>query len=414
MLIRRTKKRKGNVIVVLAFCLIAIMSVVAIAVDGGLLQDNRRHVQATADAAAMAAATDLFKHYLTENGLDLTGSADASARAVVADNGYDTSSSTVTVNIPPLSGDHLLQPGYAEVIVEYRQPSFFSSIFGQRQIPIRGRAVARGLWVKENNGIILLDPHAKAALNAHGNGYVNVTGANVLVNSDDPDAGTGSGGAYLQANAFNVTGGVNSYTPFNGTVNTGVAPTPDPLRFLPPPNINTLTVRSTRPLQLTSGINYLYPGVYQGGINATSSAALYLAPGIYYMDGGGFNFAAAGNLTGYNVMIYNAPQKNSDTVSIAGQGLVTMTAMDTGVYKGMLVYQSRTSAVPVSITGNGSFNVRGTFYAANAQMNVSGNGDTSLGAQYITRTMDIGGNGNVNITWDSSTTQPVRKIGLVE
>ncbi|OYV95720.1 MAG: hypothetical protein B7Z73_02035, partial [Planctomycetia bacterium 21-64-5] len=51
-------------IVLTAIALVAIIGIAAIALDGGLLLDNRQRVQAAADAAAMASAIDLFNQYL--------------------------------------------------------------------------------------------------------------------------------------------------------------------------------------------------------------------------------------------------------------------------------------------------------------------------------------------------------------
>src|SRR5215472_2752622 len=100
---RRSAKRRGVIVVLVALCLTAILGIVAIALDGSLLLDQRRGVQAAADAAALAAAIDLYTKYLTNNGLDPTGTAKASGLSVAAANGYknDGTSSTVTVNIPP-------------------------------------------------------------------------------------------------------------------------------------------------------------------------------------------------------------------------------------------------------------------------------------------------------------------------
>ena len=62
------------------------------------------------------------------------------------------------MNIPPQRGDHVGQAGYVEVIVLQFQQRAFSAIWGSDPVPVRARAVARGLWVPVNNGIIVLDP----------------------------------------------------------------------------------------------------------------------------------------------------------------------------------------------------------------------------------------------------------------
>ena len=96
------RRRKGMVVALVAISLAIILSFVAIAVDGGLLLDRHQRLQATADAAALAAANDLFLNWQSNKGLDPSGTAYAAAAAVATANGFPS----ITVNIPPLSGPY--------------------------------------------------------------------------------------------------------------------------------------------------------------------------------------------------------------------------------------------------------------------------------------------------------------------
>src|SRR4029453_4371753 len=69
-MIRTPARRKGTVVVAVSVCLVVILSVVALTLDGGLLVDKRRQTQAAADAAALAAASELFASVFTNRGLD--------------------------------------------------------------------------------------------------------------------------------------------------------------------------------------------------------------------------------------------------------------------------------------------------------------------------------------------------------
>src|SRR6516165_9374197 len=115
------KSRRGAVAVLVTVCLAVLFGVVAISLDGGLLLDQRRHVQAAADAAALAAADDLYLHWQANRGNDLGLTATRAAKDNAAANGYsdDGTSSIVTVNIPPLSGNFTAQAGYVEVIIQF-------------------------------------------------------------------------------------------------------------------------------------------------------------------------------------------------------------------------------------------------------------------------------------------------------
>ena len=143
--------RRGAVAVFVAVCLSLLLAILALALDGGMLLSERRHAQAVADAAARAAAADL---YLGKP----VSTAQQSALRTAAANGYtdDGTTSIITPNatdannkpvhgiwIPPISGDYVGSSSYVEVVVQWNQQRTFSSIFGSGSIPIRARAVAK-------------------------------------------------------------------------------------------------------------------------------------------------------------------------------------------------------------------------------------------------------------------------------
>src|SRR5690242_13200124 len=102
----RPTRRQASVSVLVTVSLVALLAFVALAVDGGLLLWDRRCVQAAADAAAMAAAIDLYSNYQSNGGYDSSGSAVKAAQDIAAANGYENTTqgpSKVDVNIPPLS-----------------------------------------------------------------------------------------------------------------------------------------------------------------------------------------------------------------------------------------------------------------------------------------------------------------------
>src|SRR5688572_13475709 len=99
----RRPPRRGAIVVLVACCLAVILAFVAIAIDGGGLLEQRRQSQATADAAALAAAEDLFRNFPQNKGLDVQGTAVSRALAIAAQNGFsnDGTDSTVTVRVSP-------------------------------------------------------------------------------------------------------------------------------------------------------------------------------------------------------------------------------------------------------------------------------------------------------------------------
>jgi hypothetical protein len=404
-----------------ALSMVLLLSITAIALDGGVLLTERRHAQATADAAALAAASDLYLNYWTNSGLDPLGTAKASALTTAAANGYknDGTTSKVTVNIPPLSGDYVGKNNYVEVIVEYYQPRAFSNIFGKGPVPVRARAVAIGAPVAADVGILVLDPTSKGSLNAQGGGTTTVSGTPVVVDSNNPTAAIGGGGGSLVAPEFDITGGYTTTggAQFVGDIKTGQRPMADPLADIPPPDPSTMIIQSRNATHLSQGSQLLLPGVYKGGIQVTGTGSITLAPGVYYMDGGGFSFSGQGSLFGQGVMIYNAPGNgNSGGISVSGQGSMILSGPTSGIYQGLTFFQDRTSNVTGNVQGaGGTTSITGTFYFPGALLNVSGNGGVAnIGSQYISYDLNLSGNGGININWTPDTVARKRMICLVE
>jgi hypothetical protein len=402
-----------------ALCLIGVIGVVAIAVDGGVLLTEKRHAQAVADAAAMAASSDLLQNYAAYQGLDPNGTAKASALATAAANGYtnDGVTSTVTVNIPPKSGDYAGKAGYAEVLVQFNESRSFSKIFASGAIPVCARSVGVGKVISNPTaGILLLDPTGPGALTFSGKS-VGLMGSPVVVNSSNSQAVSGSGQATLGAPEFDITGGYNlsGGSKMLGTIKTGQAPTPDPLASLPTPDPSNMPLQSSTKFSIQSGTYTLSPGVYQGGISISSSANVTLLPGVYYMQGGGFQISGGPVVMGNGVMIYNLPGGNSDTVSISGQATVKLSPPTSGTYEGLTFFQDRSSNVGADMTGGSTTNIYGSFYFAGATLKVVGNSSTAvIGSQYISKDLTLSGNADLKVDATARTATGQKVLNLVE
>jgi hypothetical protein len=257
------------------------------------------------------------------------------------------------------------------------------------------------------------------ALNGTSNGNVTATGGSIVIDSNNTQAGILTGNGNVSAPNINIYGNYNTSGSgqFVGTVKTNVAPTADPLTGLPVPDPTALTLRSSSNYQINAKGTYtLQPGLYKGGISisAPSPGLVTLMPGIYYMQGGGFSTSGGIDLTGSGVMIYNAPAHSSEQVKLTGSGNLTLSPPTSGTYKGIAIFQDRTSTAIVAITGNGSMNLTGTIYAPKAEVDLTGNGGSNVtGSQIIANNMTVTGNGPVNVNYNSSGS-PVRDTRTVE
>lgn len=473
----RREPRRGSVLALVAVLLIVLVAFLAIALDGGGLLEEYRHAQAVADAAALAAATDLFVHYPANGGMDTTGTGLASAQASITTNGYDPNLAKITFapGRPQTSGlpvgtstnvagdpgkigmvdtNGKLNPGYVEVVVGYPRVQGFSTIFSywsgstNSTVTVSARAVARAFWVPFKDGIIALNPTAKASLVANGtNADTVVQGANILVNSNNYNAAVTTGNAFVADNSsIQITGSSPGYngTFLNGpggtanTPQTGVPPTPDPLAYLPPPPMPSAGTDTVTSMAGGGKLHTWTPGYYGGNQSISGQDALTMQPGAYYIDGN-FNFSGQGAMLANGVFIYC-----TGAMAVSGGSTVTMSPMvldpsgsgslgmmvpgpgnsaptwvATGVsssmdpYAGISYFQARSSSAAVNLVGNGQYNITGTVYAKAAQVGIQGNGDAGIGSQVIADTIVTGGNGQTTINWNVDLSAKTRLITLV-
>ena len=143
----------GQMIVVFAVCLTAIIAMASLLVDGGMAWSNRRQAQAAADTAALAAAHAIVSHPL-DTGLaaaiaQLNGFGhDVDEPPPLHCNGSPLPNDGITVNRPPLQGPHsmandpLTANDYVEVVTTRAMHTTFAAVVGQGCWMISARAVA--------------------------------------------------------------------------------------------------------------------------------------------------------------------------------------------------------------------------------------------------------------------------------
>jgi hypothetical protein len=379
--------------------------------------DKKRHVQATADGAAIAAAKQLMADYVKNQGLDPSGAAKKAAQNLAAANSltHDGKITKVTVNIPPLSGAFKGQKSFAEVEIETQIPATFGAAVTGKPLTIKSRAVALGRPARL--GIIVLRPSGADALVIKSLVGVAILNGDIIVNSSDAAAFNNQSVGLIQAKNIDITGNwVNSGGAVIGKVRTGVAPSPDPLRYLPVPDPSALVVRSPNKLVVNSLLpTILQPGIYRGGIEIKGLSIVTMLPGIYYIEGGGLQITGLATVLGLDTFIYN-------TGGAVPAGPITITAKAVlaaplaGVYRGIGIFQDRAVNQPISITGSGLTAITGLIYAPAAPVQVSGLlgiGVDILGGSYICNTLSIDGTANIQIDLGLNRPQ-IPEITLVE
>ncbi|HLJ92298.1 MAG TPA: pilus assembly protein TadG-related protein [Gemmataceae bacterium] len=418
----RNCRRRGTVAVFIALCLTVLIGILAITLDGGLLLTESHHAQAVADAAAMAAATDLWVNSGINGGTDPSGTAAASALATASANGYtnDGVTSIVTVNIPPESGDNKGKAGFAEVIVQYNLRRGFSAIWGKGTLPVIARSVASGL--PGSIGILILDPTISDSLEIDGNLHI-LNDGKIMVNSTDSAATQVANTATLICGGLNLTGNLDNdgsitYTG-GGSVKTGVPPVSDPLINIPEPvpsgtNFGNVTC---------SGSYTLQPGIYTS-ITVNNGATVTLQPGIYYLGtksnpGNGLKVGSGATLTGNGIMFYN---QSGDKFDLKQSGPVDLTPPTTGPYKGISFFQPRDDTQEIHIESISNVKMSGTFYAHSGEFDFRPDGASTTFnmGNYICDQMEAGqgysssGKSNGQINLNPGTAAPSQRPMLVE
>jgi hypothetical protein len=203
----------------------------------------------------------------------------------------------------------------------------------------------------------------------------------------------------------------------------------------------------------------LTPGVYWGGWNFSgNNVRVRLQPGIYIIAGGGVSIkgsaavdstpdAIGGDpdpaITPARVLIYSTDNivdagceasielaMNDQTgwlarcvqgpITMAGQSSMRIWGLDSGPWKGMLLWQDRRASnptAPIDLSGQGVLDLAGTIYAPLANVKITGNGEaegTRLAVQVISWTWDIGGNGELYMPYDPADLYHITQQGLVD
>jgi hypothetical protein len=401
--------------------LTALLGILALLMDGDLLLCERQHAQATADAAALAAASDLFANWETNKGADPKGTAATSALNVASSNSYsnDGTTNSLTVNIPPKSGHFVSRAGYAEVIVTWNQQRGLSAIFGKGTVPVSARAVAQGRSVTAgpaSPAILLLGagPNVTDITNDGSPSSVRVT---------VPSGTTGSGGsiyldsrtnpAILNGSKASVaapyvyiakSGSAPSGVTAGASMVTGAPQLPDPLGYLPTPSANNAgTGVRVDTTFATSGIT--------GSVTLTPNT-IYVVGGNGISLNGQSSVSVQGNGANGGVMIYLTGARAA--ISVSGQSSVSLFALSAGTYAGMSIFQDRSDATGWHVSGNGTLSSTGTIYAPAANVITSGNGGT-VAYQIIASSMTMNGTDDV-VAYSTTAGQiaATRSFGLVE
>ncbi|MFI5386894.1 MAG: MBG domain-containing protein, partial [Fimbriimonadales bacterium] len=243
--------------------------------------------------------------------------------------------------------------------------------------------------------IYVLDAIDNRALNLSGSGNIAISGPLVVDSSSSSAVMAGANNKVRAADVL-VTGGVTKRgkPSFAKTGTPGA--TGDPLAGLAVPTGSGGAIS-----EVLSGKSKatIHPGVYSQ-IKVSGNARLTMTAGVYIIEGGGFTVSGKAKVTGLGVTIYNTSNSGGGygSVTVNGNGTVSLTAPTSGPYAGILIFQDRNDTRALSFTGNARLTLSGTIYAEKAELAESGHAEivsTSTPVSIVVDTMAISGNGIV-------------------
>ena len=382
----------GQAVIVAALAMTVLLGFLGMAIDGGQLRYQKRHMQMAADAAAQAAALEIA----TCAGVVNCSAMKTAAQSALLENGFTGLSLLsncspragtlleLTINNPPCattSDRNLGNMAVVEVVVSRPVPTVFARLVGVTSVPILARAEATMI---HSACVYALDPSNSATLLFDNNTTTNAN-CNILAESTS-SASTRCTNATVSSTAMTLAGdGTFSNCAQSGTfVNNGRIPSPsDPLASLTKPSVpacgsstRTPYTGSSSALAITGTATLSPTRAYCGGISIRSGANVTFQPGTYVLgsssSAGGLSIDVNATVNGTGVTFYNYGASGAVqlTYSSYTSGAIHLVAPTTGTYAGVLLFQDARNTTQATLLGRSQWQtvLQGIYYFPSAKV----------------------------------------------
>jgi Flp pilus assembly protein TadG len=350
--VKRSRSRashSGQVLLIFALALPALLGMMGLAVDGAIIYGQRRQMQSSADLAALSGALDLPTN---------SSAAVTAANSFAAQNGY---TSGVT-SVAPYGGN----PARIQVSITRNVNTNFMRILGVNSVTVTARAVAVG-EVGQGSNVAIFAGKNSCDLNAvdWSGSSGNVTGG-VHSNSGFNMGGSGNRvrgeTTYRQGCSSNLRTGDNTYDTAPATVN---AARPWPVTFTTSQFPCTYT-QSSGDFDLNGD-----------GAWWANSSKTQLRPGIYCAPSGTVILSTSG-VTGNVTFVGNR-------IDLAGSNN-TLTPNHLGV----LAFATASGSSAIKVAGSTN-SWGGILYAPSGQVEMSGGINTTISGAIVADTVKLNG-----------------------
>lgn len=404
--------QRGAVMIWLSVSMIALIGLATLAIDMSYLYVTQTRLQGAADAAALAAASELpdeaaartvaidyavknmpvaeFGNVLAPADVEV-GSWDAAARAF--------SAGANPINAVRVSTRRAHENGNAANL-------FFANVLGVAQANVSTSAIAGpGLAPL---CILALDPSASGALSLDSNASIAADTCRVHVNSTSLSALSTNSTASITAQDICVTGdysqgGSSTLTP---TPMVSCAALDDPLAGLAPPAVGACD--HTNAVYDDDDGDTLDPGVYCGGLRILDEGEVTLNPGTYIVSDAPLFVDSSASLSGSGVTFYLT---DGATLSFNSNSRIDLTGATSGPLAGLVFFQDRNDTGTNTLDSNNIARLEGTLYFPNGVLESNSNstiGGSSAYTLLIARRFRFDSNAGVVLNTDfASSSVPV-------
>jgi len=406
---------RGNVATLTAFALMPLVILAAGVLNFGFAWAMRNDLQFTADAAALAGASQLGNdtqvvakaNEYAENNMAAAAHGDVLVDPDIEIGHWDSVTRVFTPDGTPQNAVRATTRRATEN--NNALPSILGDFIGIDDWDLSMQSIA-ALRTDGQGCVLALHPTASGAFSMGGNASLTLNGCSAMSNSEHATSFLINGSADGTMDCAFAAGGISA-TDLTLTECAGaepnVKPAPDPFENVPEPAMPT----PCKNLPNGQGAQTIQSGCYFGG--DLKGSKTFETNGQFVINGGTLKISAQANITGSGVTFFLT---NNATVDFNANGTMTLSAPASGTYEGILFYGD-----PDNANGTNKFNgtptstLTGALYFPSQDVQYLGNFTGVNGCmRIVARTIDFRGNTTMSVTCPSLAAFPLRtRLALV-
>lgn len=392
------KSEGGQVLILLAIGMVGLISLVALAIDGGNSFADRRHAQNATDNAAYAGALAWI-----DNDPDWQ----TAAENIILANGYDASNSAYTIEIDTTNTGCPAEGAFITVSMDTTTDTAFAPIVGIEQLNNSVTAVSRACRgtfssLYFGNAVVALSRQGYA-YEAIGNPDWTIIGGGIMSNANARKGGS----SVVTAPSLTVAGSASGFVSGSGTGKVGSIGQMTQMPY-PPTDITWPPAPKCDGTASKSGTAWFPESGKENSGSVISeadwAAGGVFATGVYCVTVNG-NLNIHGPISGAGVTFYIVGDATYD-IKYNGGGALYTEAPSSGPYKGVAVFgpldAARAGQSDFGLRGNGNAGLVGSVLLPSSNCDLRGNsGASGIRSQVVCYTVDTGGTTDIVINFNA-------------